>query len=33
MKVVVKESLANGRLSQGNRDEADVLFPGRRTNP
>jgi aryl-alcohol dehydrogenase-like predicted oxidoreductase len=26
MKVVVKESLANGRLTQGNRDEADVLF-------
>ncbi len=27
MKVVVKESLANGRLTQGNRDEQDVLFP------
>ena len=27
MKVVVKESLANGRLTQGNREEADVLFP------
>jgi aryl-alcohol dehydrogenase-like predicted oxidoreductase len=27
MKVVVKESLANGRLTQGNRDEDDVLFP------
>jgi aryl-alcohol dehydrogenase-like predicted oxidoreductase len=27
MKVVVKESLANGRLTQGNRDKDDVLFP------
>jgi aryl-alcohol dehydrogenase-like predicted oxidoreductase len=27
MKVVVKEALANGRLTQGNRDEGDVLFP------
>jgi aryl-alcohol dehydrogenase-like predicted oxidoreductase len=27
MKVVVKESLANGRLTQGNRDEADALYP------
>jgi aryl-alcohol dehydrogenase-like predicted oxidoreductase len=27
MKVVVKESLANGRLTQGNRDETDVLYP------
>jgi len=27
MKVVVKESLANGRLTQGNRDEGDVLYP------
>jgi aryl-alcohol dehydrogenase-like predicted oxidoreductase len=27
MKVVMKESLANGRLTQGNRDEDDVLFP------
>src|SRR6266550_3910350 len=27
MKVVVKESLANGRLTQGNRDEDDVLYP------
>jgi aryl-alcohol dehydrogenase-like predicted oxidoreductase len=27
MKVVVKESLANGRLTQANRDEADVLYP------
>ena len=27
MKVVVKESLANGRLTQGNLDESDVLFP------
>ena len=27
MKVVVKESLANGRLSHGNRDQADLLFP------
>ncbi len=27
MKVVVKESLANGRLTQRNRDEDDVLFP------
>jgi aryl-alcohol dehydrogenase-like predicted oxidoreductase len=27
MRVVVKESLANGRLTQGNRDEDDVLFP------
>ena len=27
MKVVVKEALANGRLSQGNRDQADLLFP------
>ncbi len=27
VKVVVKESLANGRLTQGNRDEDDVLFP------
>jgi aryl-alcohol dehydrogenase-like predicted oxidoreductase len=27
MKVVVKESLANGRLTQANRDEGDVLFP------
>ena len=26
-KVVVKESLANGRLTQANRDEDDVLFP------
>ena len=26
MKVVVKESLANGRLTQGNRDEDDVLY-------
>jgi len=25
--VVVKESLANGRLTQGNRAEDDVLFP------
>ena len=27
MKVVVKESLANGRLSHENRDQADLLFP------
>jgi len=27
MKVVVKESLANGRLTQANRDEGDALFP------
>jgi len=27
MKVVVKESLANGRLTHGNRDEDEVLFP------
>jgi aryl-alcohol dehydrogenase-like predicted oxidoreductase len=27
MRVVVKESLANGRLTQENRDEDDVLFP------
>jgi aryl-alcohol dehydrogenase-like predicted oxidoreductase len=27
MKVVVKESLANGRLTQANRDESDALFP------
>jgi aryl-alcohol dehydrogenase-like predicted oxidoreductase len=27
MKVVVKESLANGRLTQANRDEDDVLYP------
>jgi aryl-alcohol dehydrogenase-like predicted oxidoreductase len=27
MKVVVKEALANGRLTQGNRDGDDVLFP------
>jgi aryl-alcohol dehydrogenase-like predicted oxidoreductase len=27
MKVVVKESLANGRLTQGNRDEHELLFP------
>jgi aryl-alcohol dehydrogenase-like predicted oxidoreductase len=27
MKVVVKESLANGRLTQENRDEDDVLYP------
>ena len=27
MKVVVKESLANGRLTQANRDEDDALFP------
>jgi aryl-alcohol dehydrogenase-like predicted oxidoreductase len=27
MKVVVKESLANGRLTQVNRDEDDVLYP------
>jgi aryl-alcohol dehydrogenase-like predicted oxidoreductase len=27
LKVVVKESLANGRLTQGNRDQDDVLFP------
>jgi aryl-alcohol dehydrogenase-like predicted oxidoreductase len=27
MKVVVKESLANGRLTQANRDEADLLYP------
>jgi aryl-alcohol dehydrogenase-like predicted oxidoreductase len=27
MKVVVKESLANGRLTQANRDEGDVLYP------
>jgi aryl-alcohol dehydrogenase-like predicted oxidoreductase len=27
MKVVVKESLANGRLTQTNRDEDDVLYP------
>ena len=27
MKVVVKESLANGRLSQANRDENDLLYP------
>ena len=27
MKVVVKESLANGRLTQSNRDEGDALFP------
>jgi aryl-alcohol dehydrogenase-like predicted oxidoreductase len=28
MKVVVKESLANGRLTQANRDEDDALYPG-----
>jgi aryl-alcohol dehydrogenase-like predicted oxidoreductase len=27
MRVVVKESLANGRLTQANRDEDDVLYP------
>jgi len=27
MKVVVKESLANGRLTQANRDNEDVLYP------
>jgi aryl-alcohol dehydrogenase-like predicted oxidoreductase len=27
MKVVVKESLANGRLTQANRDEGDALYP------
>jgi aryl-alcohol dehydrogenase-like predicted oxidoreductase len=27
MKVVVKESLANGRLTQANRDEDDALYP------
>jgi aryl-alcohol dehydrogenase-like predicted oxidoreductase len=27
MKVVVKESLANGRLTQANRTEDDALFP------
>jgi aryl-alcohol dehydrogenase-like predicted oxidoreductase len=27
MKVVVKESLANGRLTQANRDEGDLLYP------
>ena len=27
MKVLVKESLANGRLTQANRDEDDVLYP------
>ena len=27
MKVVVKESLANGRLTQANRDETDALYP------
>jgi aryl-alcohol dehydrogenase-like predicted oxidoreductase len=27
MKVVVKESLANGRLTHENRDQADLLFP------
>ena len=27
MKVVVKESLANGRLSHKNRDQTDLLFP------
>ena len=27
MKVVVKESLANGRLTQANRDKGDVLYP------
>ncbi len=27
MRVVVKESLANGRLTQANRDENDVLYP------
>jgi len=27
MKVVVKEALANGRLSHENRDQADLLFP------
>jgi aryl-alcohol dehydrogenase-like predicted oxidoreductase len=27
MRVVVKESLANGRLTQANRDEADALYP------
>jgi aryl-alcohol dehydrogenase-like predicted oxidoreductase len=27
MKVVVKESLANGRLTQANRDQDDVLYP------
>jgi aryl-alcohol dehydrogenase-like predicted oxidoreductase len=27
MKVVVKESLANGRLTQANRNEDDVLYP------
>jgi aryl-alcohol dehydrogenase-like predicted oxidoreductase len=27
MKVVVKESLANGRLTQANQDEDDVLYP------
>jgi aryl-alcohol dehydrogenase-like predicted oxidoreductase len=27
MRVVVKESLANGRLTQANRDDGDVLYP------
>jgi aryl-alcohol dehydrogenase-like predicted oxidoreductase len=27
MKVVVKESLANGRLTQGNRNEDEVMYP------
>jgi aryl-alcohol dehydrogenase-like predicted oxidoreductase len=27
MKVVVKESLANGRLTHGNRDHDEVFFP------
>jgi aryl-alcohol dehydrogenase-like predicted oxidoreductase len=27
MKVIVKESLANGRLTQANRDNEDVLYP------
>lgn len=27
MKVVIKESLANGRLTQANRDQSDVLYP------
>jgi aryl-alcohol dehydrogenase-like predicted oxidoreductase len=27
MKVVVKESLANGRLTQANRDKDDALYP------
>ena len=33
MKVVVKESLANGRLTHTNRDSEELSVSGRRTNP